>query len=551
MAGSIEYLFHTGWKTGGMSGPPRLPAPALTHWEGFRHAVHGLGVRSAKGAGCWFAHHYLQPEAELDEGFRSEVERLSVAGLRTIGLMTVLVAVMTPLVYWLLPTAHNPICAEVALGTFFLGLATYGAGHTDRFRSSARLLGSAAILLLSAALMATGFFDAELAQGMAPTMGLRLCLVLLITLVSLPLHPIHTTRLAVAQVAVYGGISMLAFRSGSLEPTLTAPVLESLTAILFVMVLGIALSATVYRRIFENYQSQSERLRLAEQMSDTQSRALVAENAAVVGRLAAALSHELNSPIAVVSSGVETLDRLWDKAAEAPPEKQVRLRVAREDLSSSIREATTRMQQMVKRMQRFSNLDGGDVLPVDVNAVLSDVTGLLSPQQRRRSRVELDLQVVPETVGRPEQINRAFESLIHGVLRQVEQEGTLRVRTREHQGSVAVTLDYEGFGATAAAFDSDLDLTFKVTGKRMAADNWDLVTARQIIEEHAGEIRLHHHSEGRIRITVVLPAGSESNVAAGQAQPGEQQGETKERQCLESLRLKRHSQPRAPSHSPA
>ena len=480
-------------------------------WDGCKRCFRALFLDGGvSGAGIQLDHYYPLPEDERETGFRHEVERLSVSGLRTIGIMSVLVAVSTSLFHCLLPAVRNPVFVETVLATTAIGLASYLASFMDRLRPRARLAGSVAILLLSTVLIYSVLFERGSLAGLPANVGLRLSICILITLVSLPLHPIHMIRLTMAQLSVFCGLSCIVVQSGAVEPASRALFLESFVSMLFIMLLGIALSASVYRRTIENHQARIELVRLVQQTRNAQRRAMVAENAAVLGRLSAALSHELNSPIAVISSGVETLDMLWEQAGAAPPANLAHVRAIREDLSAAIHEATARMREIIKRMQCFSNLDGADILPIDINAVLSNVTALLPPEQRRHSRVELDLQVVPKVLGRPEQIHRAFQNLIHSIPQQITEEGILRIRTQASGTAVTITFEYETRETVVAGIDGELALTFSVSGKRVAASNWEIVTARQIIEEHAGEVRFHHEPPGPIRATVILPSGGKA-----------------------------------------
>ena len=71
--------------------------------------------------------------------------------------------------------------------------------------------------------------------------------------------------------------------------------------------LSTALTAVVYEQRRSTYEWHKRTLETAEKLRNAEARNLLSENAASVGRLAAALSHELNSPIGALVSGVDTL----------------------------------------------------------------------------------------------------------------------------------------------------------------------------------------------------------------------------------------------------
>ena len=88
-------------------------------------------------------------------------------------------------------------------------------------------------------------------------------------------------------------------------------------------------------------------LETAEKLRQAEARNLLSENAASVGRLAAALSHELNSPIGALVSGVDTLLLLAARQAHSSPPEQQRLIVLQNELRKSIQQSTDRLREIV------------------------------------------------------------------------------------------------------------------------------------------------------------------------------------------------------------
>ena len=96
--------------------------------------------------------------------------------------------------------------------------------------------------------------------------------------------------------------------------------------------------------------------------------------------MAAAVSHELNSPIGALVSGVDTLLLLAARQPHSSPSEQQRLLVLQNELRKSIQQSTDRLREIVARMQRFSNLDMAEVQSANVNDLITDVAALLEPQ---------------------------------------------------------------------------------------------------------------------------------------------------------------------------
>jgi two-component system, NtrC family, sensor kinase len=118
-----------------------------------------------------------------------------------------------------------------------------------------------------------------------------------------------------------------------------------------------ALSAVLYRQRYLNYQGYVRSLESAEQLRRAETRVLLSDHAASLGRLAAALSHELNSPIGALKSAVDTLLLINARLATAESAERERLLRLQADLRRSLHQSSSRLAQIVGRMQRFTNLD--------------------------------------------------------------------------------------------------------------------------------------------------------------------------------------------------
>src|SRR5215831_11155755 len=127
---------------------------------------------------------------------------------------------------------------------------------------------------------------------------------------------------------------------------------------------SLQLELTLSQEMQKNLQNE---LRAAEELRRAESRVLLSENAASVGRFAAALSHELNSPLAVLKSAFQTYGNLTEKKATLASDKLKELEEIEARLRNSITESVERLHQIVLRMQRFTNMDRKEVLPVDLN----------------------------------------------------------------------------------------------------------------------------------------------------------------------------------------
>ena len=177
---------------------------------------------------------------------------------------------------------------------------------------------------------------------------------------------------------------------------------------------------TIDRLHRENEKLLLESVRSFEDLRAAQARLLLNETAASQGRLAAVLSHELNSPIASLRSAVESLVQLYKKKREPD---ETRLAGIFETLAHTALESCQRLKELVARMQRFTNLDRAEEQTVDVNELLRDTIGLLQSELKERAEVVLDLKPLSPLKCRPQQLSAVFLNLLRNAVAHLEEKG--------------------------------------------------------------------------------------------------------------------------------
>ncbi len=268
-----------------------------------------------------------------------------------------------------------------------------------------------------------------------------------------------------------------------------------------------------YEHRWSEFEAQREAMRVGQALTGAQLRAQLAENAISIGKLAAALSHEINTPLGTMRSSIETLLALTDRQADAPAGKREMLRRMRAELCRSIQESATRIEDVMGRLQRLVSLEEAELKSADINDLLSDVTLLYRDQiEQRKIRLEFDLEKsLPRLTCRPQLLSAVFSSLVSNAINAVNGDGRIGIATRWQDSSVEVTVSDNGRGMTAEEAGNIFDPSFKVSEGRVASGNWSLFNTRQIIYEHGGEIRVDTAAGKGTSIHVLLPAVQEAS----------------------------------------
>jgi signal transduction histidine kinase len=270
----------------------------------------------------------LLPGPERDEKFREYLRRLSFGGLQTVAAVEIAVPVLMQA--GRMAVSPESITAERLWQTaamILVGGVTLGFSLLEWSRRHARLLAAlsaftAAVVLVWAAI----WKPAELVSSDDYILT-GITLVVLTAVATVPLRPWHGLTLGLAIESMY--ILSCWFAERWEISTIPGHSASHHIFLVLLAMLATGISATNYRHRTGEYEANQEAVRVAEALTGAQLRAELAENAISVGKMAAALSHELNSPLGALRSSIETLLDVADRQATAPEDQRERLAAMR------------------------------------------------------------------------------------------------------------------------------------------------------------------------------------------------------------------------------
>jgi two-component system, NtrC family, sensor kinase len=208
-----------------------------------------------------------------------------------------------------------------------------------------------------------------------------------------------------------------------------------------------------------------------------------ADKLSSIGLLAAGVAHEVNTPLAVISSYTQMLA------------KQVRgdQRVA--PLLDKITQQTFRASEIVNGLLNFSRTGAAEFTELDLNHIIEDTLKLLE-HQFRTSQVELQTSLehnLPPILGNSGKLQQVFLNLFLNAKDAMAAGGTLSVATTAN-GHVAVDISDTGSGIALEHMQRIYDpfFTTKLTvseGQRRGT-GLGLAVSYGIIQEHAGKIQV-------------------------------------------------------------
>ncbi len=224
-----------------------------------------------------------------------------------------------------------------------------------------------------------------------------------------------------------------------------------------------------------------------------------------MGRLTAALSHELNTPVGALRSAVSSLASVSRQKSSASEEKRRKLETVESGLHRVALDSANRIHETVRRMQRLSNLDRAEIMPVDLNELLEDLGSTLQAEAANTMRLSTELQPFPKLTLRPQQIGSALSHLLHYAVERAKPGGSVFVTTQASDAAVEIGIELSSNGGMADPPPNLFDPGFEVQDRRVAAGNWELFNSRRLIREHHGDVRTERLGGGGVRFLVTLP----------------------------------------------
>jgi signal transduction histidine kinase len=250
-------------------------------------------------------------------------------------------------------------------------------------------------------------------------------------------------------------------------------------------------------RLFEREQRTIRELRAA------QKQLLQSEKLATIGRMAAGLAHELNTPLTYIMGNLELLHA---HALTAP----------QEEMLGSIAKGADRIKSLTRSLLAFSRVSPEDMVPVDPNDVIERSLELCH-YQVLKSGVHLEKSLaagLPPVKVVSNQLEMALINLVVNAVQAMEASpgGQLRVTSALRDGRVEITVADTGPGIPESVQPTMFEpfFTTKPEGLGMG-----LSISRSIVQAHSGRLWAENSAGGGAIFRCVLPvAQKESTVGA-------------------------------------
>jgi signal transduction histidine kinase len=213
---------------------------------------------------------------------------------------------------------------------------------------------------------------------------------------------------------------------------------------------------------------------------------------AVVGEMAAIMAHEVRTPLGILKSSAQLLER---RAGLSPQDRE---------LTAFIGSETERLNRLVTTLLECATPRPPEFRPHDLHALLAHVVSLVGTRAEKRA-IEVGLEegaADPILACDREQMIQVFLNLLINAVQHVPEAGRVRLATEDAEGALLVRVEDDGPGIPEDERERVFDPFFT---RRDGGVGLGLTIVRQIVEAHGGEIAVSRGHLGGACFTIHLP----------------------------------------------
>ncbi len=288
--------------------------------------------------------------------------------------------------------------------------------------------------------------------------------------------------------------------TGEPAPPLVERLIGRSGEVVYVEVIGLPIHFDGVPATLAHARDMTERRRLEDELR-------AADRLASVGRLAAAVGHEINNPLAYVVGNLDLLDALLKGDVDAQSAVEARR------LLADARDGAERVRGIVRDLKLFSKRDDDAKRAIDVRKVLESSLGIAWNEIRHRARVVKDYGDTPAVHGSEARLGQVFLNLLVNAAQAIPEGNAerheVRVTTRfETPSAVVVEIRDTGVGIPPDVLRHVFE-PFFTTKPAGAGTGLGLAICQTLVTSAGGTIAVDSEVGKGTRVRVTLPASND------------------------------------------
>jgi signal transduction histidine kinase len=227
--------------------------------------------------------------------------------------------------------------------------------------------------------------------------------------------------------------------------------------------------------------------------SELERRLVQADKLSSIGLLAAGVAHEVNTPLAVISTYAQMLA------------KQVQGDEQKSRMLDKIAGQTFRASEIVNSLLNFSRTSTTEISEVNINRVIQETLSLIDHQLKKADiHVKTRFEAASPIKGSPGKLQQVFLNLFLNARDAMEPGGVLEIDTRSDGSQVSIDVSDTGHGIAPENLHRIFDPFFTTKGAKKGT-GLGLSVSYGIMQEHNGAIEVFQRPGGGTRFHLEFP----------------------------------------------
>jgi signal transduction histidine kinase len=296
-----------------------------------------------------------------------------------------------------------------------------------------------------------------------------------------------------------------------------------LFSLITLVVFGIcfARSQFIHQALLEVHRAHEELKAEVEARHRVEAELAAAQRMEAIGRLAAGVAHEINTPMQFVSDNLEFIS---DGAGElievaqrcaAPADRDASdLDYIFENLPTALAQAQLGVQRVAKIIASMKELahPGGEVAPIDLNHAITNTLTISTYQYKMVADIETNLGPLPLIEANGGELNQVLLNLIVNAADAIEdvvgdtgKRGTIAIQSCCEDDAVVIRVRDTGGGIPDTIRPKVFEpfFTTKPVGR---GTGQGLAISRAMVERHGGTLTFETEAERGTTFTIRIPA---------------------------------------------
>lgn len=223
-----------------------------------------------------------------------------------------------------------------------------------------------------------------------------------------------------------------------------------------------------------------------EELKETQLQLINSEKMASVGQLVSGVAHEINTPLASISSNSSMISRLIENKDVLNKDHLELL----QDLNAIDIEAVQRISNIVKSLKRFVRLDEAEFQEADINKEIDLTLKLMAHELKNNITVVKDYSDIPPVMCSVNMLNQVFMNLLVNACHSFDEKANnkiIKISTCVQNENLIVKIADNGCGIPQNLQNKIFNVGF--TTKQIGiGTGLGLSISRKIVERHKGTI---------------------------------------------------------------